>query len=390
MDSIGPTRKGEKIVHKANVRKNYKPKNKKCECYVLKFLRPYPKGGFPWFASLIYRGMRYIKLFESFNNYELPNFRVELVKPGMSSGKWLFTCVDGSWNSFFGVFDLDGLKKLEDAMNTECVFAELSNAIKYGGKNKENLAFEAHTTIIVSEIDSQDKYINLQYRDLDIPFFSQNPVSNVSNPPPGLVVGEDGLQDEHIVHGYSVTTSKSPLKESPDEEEIRNYPIVVNELNYVDHHWSDHQRTMDYEKAFDETGGFRKRPIEEVDYVMKDIEPYMASIIDAGVPKGVLKTIEKIKNGVVPIYPKKIKDPVEKDFEESSGFYEICSEIENIKWSYLGNPQIYGKDGYKERFNQDILPLVQKAKKILAKWSSKLPREYVENNNIYLEYLFMK
>ena len=56
----------------------------------------------------------------------------------------------------------------------------------------------------------------------------------------------------------------------------------------------------------------------------------------------------------------------------------------------MGNPQIYGKDGYKERFNQDILPLVQKAKKILAKWSPKLPQECVENNNIYLEYVFMK
>lgn len=333
--------------------------------------------------------MKHIKLFENFKSYELPNFRVELFKSEMSRGKWLFTCVDQSWNSFFGVFDLGGLNKLEDAMNTECVFAELTDVIKYEGKNKENLAFES-ATIIISEIDPQDKCINLQYRDLDIPFFSQNLVSNVSNPSPGLVVGKEGLRDEHIVHGYSVTTSKSPLKESPDEEDIKNYPIVINELYYADHHWSDLQKTKDYEKCFDESIGFRNSPLEEGDYGMKEIAPYMKSIVDAGIPKGVLKTIEKIKNEVVPIYPKIIKDPVEKDFEESSGFYEICSEIDNIKWSYMGNPQIYGKDGYKERFNQDILPLVQKAKKILAKWSPKLPQEYVENNNIYLEYVFMK
>ena len=126
--------------------------------------------------------MKHIKLFENFKSYELPNFRVELFKSEMSRGKWLFTCVDESWNSFFGVFDLGGLNKLEDAMNTECVFAELTDVIKYEGKNKENLAFES-ATIIISEIDPQDKYINLQYRDLDIPFFSQNLVSNVSNPP---------------------------------------------------------------------------------------------------------------------------------------------------------------------------------------------------------------
>lgn len=244
---------------------------------------------------LIYRGMRHIKLFEAFNSNNLPNFRVELVKPGMKSGLYLFTCVDGSWNSFFGVFDLDGLKRLEDSMNTECVFAELNDAINYGGKSKENEAFEAHTIVVINRVNSDDKYINLHYRGLDVPFFSESPVSNVTNPPPGLTVGEDGLSKENVLHGYSVTTSKSPLKVSPEEEDVKNYNIVINELNCVDHHWSDHQRTMDYEKGFDEYVGFRKGLIEGGDYGMQEIEPYMRSIIDAGIPQGVLRTIKEIK-----------------------------------------------------------------------------------------------
>jgi chromosome segregation ATPase len=52
---------------------------------------------------------------------------------------------------------------------------------------------------------------------------------------------------------------------------------------------------MDYEMGFDQSVGFRKSPIEGGDYGMKEIEPYMESIIDAGIPKGVLKTIEEIK-----------------------------------------------------------------------------------------------
>jgi len=338
----------------------------------------------------IYMVMRHIKLFEAFNSYELPNFRVELVKPGMSPGNYLFTCVDGSWNSFFGVFDLEGLKRLEDAMNTECVFSELMDAIVFGKMDNENSAFEAHTTIIVSKINPQERWINLHYRDFDIPFFSQNTVSNVSNPPPGLVLGEKGIWEEHIVHGHSVTTSESPLKQSPDREKIQNYPIIINELHYVDHHWSDHQKTKDYEKAFDENVGFRNRPLEEGDYGMKEIEPYMEGIIDAGVPKGFLKTLKQIEGKEVsqpPAPPQKTKE--EKEFE--SIFYPLIDELGRM--IYLDryrpdDPNEWGDPGSRKRIGtikemkrkmeEATRPLLAKIESILSTYKDKLPQEYLD------------
>lgn len=339
--------------------------------------------------------MKYIKLFESFSSHKLPNFRVDLVKPGTISGRYLFTCVDGSWNSFFGVFDIEGLKKLEDAMNTECVFAELSDAIRDGGTDEENSAFEADTTIVISQVNSDAKFINLLYRDFDMPF-SEKPVSNVSNPPPGLVVGEDGLRDEHIIHGHSVTTSKIPLEGDSEGVEIDNYPIVLNELHFIDHHFSDHQKTEKYEKAFDENVGFRISPIEEEDFGMEEIEPYMRSIIDSGIPQGVLKTIKEIKNS--PPKKQQITNNLDKeDFDKDPAFLNIIDTIENIQKDARSRhlSALSGEPGSQERvdsierhleeYRKLVSPHVQKAKKILQEWSSKLPREYFENWNKSLE-----
>jgi len=325
--------------------------------------------------------MKYVMLFESFINYDLPNFRVKLLKTGMANGRYLFTCVDGSWNSFFGVFDLDGLKRLEDAMNTECVFAELSSAIQYGEKDKKNIAFEENSIISISGVSSDVKFINIKYRDFDLPFVSGSPVSNVSNPPPGLVVGEDGLQNEHVVHGFSVTTSKHALKETPGVEPIRNYHIVVNELNYVDHHWSDHITTKNYEEAFDDSVGFRKRPIEEGDYGMEDIEPYMASIIDAGIPKGVLKTIEEIKK----LNSKRSKyDNLEREFEKLN---QEISKIVNSNYKYyydMGVDLPERKEKALIKTKKEADSQIKRMKSIIKEVSGKIDNQRLERMNIIL------
>jgi hypothetical protein len=323
--------------------------------------------------------MKYIKLFEAFKSSKLPNFRVNLIKPGMGPGNYLFTCLDGSWNSFWGVFDLEGLKRLEDAMNTECVFAELYDAINYGKSHKENSAFEEHTIIVVSKINPEVRYINLHDRSLVDPFDSESP--NYTNDPPGLAIGEHGLQDENIIHMFSVTTSKSPLKESPGGEKIENYPIVINELNYADHHWSDRKKTKDYVKAFDDTVGFRTTSLDG-DYGVKEIKPYMESIIDSGIPQGVLKTIEEIESAEsAEVAPVRKRDPREEEFERSSGFLEMIKEIQeqkdaiviDIRKTFVGRS---GRAKYEE-YVARISPFIRNAENVLKEWESNLPEDYV-------------
>lgn len=341
--------------------------------------------------------MKHIKLFESFNSNRLPNFRVEVIKPGMSSGRWLFTCLDASWNSFFGVFDLDGLKKLEDAMNTECVFAELLYAID-NTESEENQAFEAHTTIDVGKVSPEDKFINLHYRNLNIPIFPTDSISRVSNPPPGLTVGGDGLKDEQIIHGFSVTTSKVPLKGKSEGVPVQNYPLVLNELHFADHHWSNPQKTKNYEKAFDYLIGFRTAPTEDEIYGMEEIQPYMGSIIDSGIPKGVLRTIEEIKK--IESTPRSDSDsrtgeknPNVVEFEKSSGFLDIIDELRNTSpdssFTFDGDPGSQEREDsinrYKAEKKRLMTPLIQKALKLLQEGSSKLPPNYVEGYKMWLE-----
>ena len=333
--------------------------------------------------------MKHIRLFESFNAYELPNFRVELIKPGMSSGKWLFTCMDGSWNSFFGVFDLEGLQRLEDAMNTECVFAELYNAIQWNSNKEKNAAFEEFTHIGVNPINPSGKWINLKSRELDISFGFNNSGSNVSDPSSGLTIGEEGIEEENIVHTFSVHVSDKPIKEDANREFVKNYPANLNTLYYSDHHWSVELNTNNFQEAFDEGVGFRKGFLDDVKYKRidtKDVIPYIPSIIDSGAPKGAIKTLEEMKEIIPQDYPQIKRDPIELAFERDSGFYEVSNEIHKIRSNYGKDYPILGDPGSKERGDsikknmekkaQLIEPLFRKGESILKKWESRLPSEY--------------
>jgi len=100
--------------------------------------------------------MNHIKLFEEFNpyEYELPNFRVSLVTGGMTEGKYLFSLVDGNSDSYWGIFNLEGLKVLEDEMNTVCVLEELKKAIEFPNKKNEPVVWakEEWTKLVVNKV----------------------------------------------------------------------------------------------------------------------------------------------------------------------------------------------------------------------------------------------
>lgn len=345
--------------------------------------------------------MRHLKLYEnfrgSFNSYDLPNFRLELVNPDMQEKMYLLTCVDGSWNSFYGVFDLRGLKNLEDAMNTECVFAELVTSLLEEDPDKEgNPALEAHTTIIINPVDSDVKWLNLLYRPLEeVPI--RGKVSAYSNPRAGLQIGKEGLGLENFVHGTTVTVSKSPQKD-PETGKADSYPIVLNQLHYADHHWSSRKETKDYEYALDDSIGFRKYFLEMIEYKKADkkaVDPYMSSIIDAGIPKGVIKTLKEMQK-IEPKDPEvKMVDSREKAFYEESGFKEMLDELEKALHNYQNPIPIEGNPGSQERLDslerimqrkrQILGPLFKQTRDILERWKSRIPKDLYDNNLMYLE-----
>jgi hypothetical protein len=332
---------------------------------------------------VIYRDMKHIKLYEAFNNYDLPNFRVKLLNPGMTNGKYLFTCLDDSSNSFFGVFDISGLKKLEDVMNTECVFAELENAIEYKDKQSDNRAF-GNAEIVVSKVPSDTKYINLLYRDFD---FSGG---LIKNKPSRMTVGSSGrLGSEHVIQGYSVFPSSAHIENDPEKEPIHEYPAKLNVLYYEDHHFSTGGETKNYSEAFDDLVGFGKSFYGEWrEFAIDDIQPFITSIIDAGAPDGFIKAIEKIKS-----LPKiKHDEPAEKDGNETEFenlFYPYWDQINDINYTYsFPGFEIRGVGGSKERSEsledirkekvKRIKPILKKIESLFKSYESKLSPEYIK------------
>jgi hypothetical protein len=336
--------------------------------------------------------MKPIKLYESFNNYNPPNFRVKLLNPGMTNGKYLFTCLDDSSNSFFGIFDISGLKKLEGAMNTECVFAELVNAIDYKDKQSDNLAFGG-AEIVVSKIPSDTRFINLLYRDFD---FSGG---LIKNKPSRMTVGSSGrLGSEHVIQGYSVFPSSDHIENDPEGEPIHEYPAKLNALYYEDHHFATGGETKNYSEAFDDLIGFGESFYgESREYSIDDIQPFITSIIDVGAPDGFIKAIEKIKS-----LPKiKHDEPSERDSNETEFeklFNTYWYQISSISYAHrFPGFEIRGEGGSKERSEslEDIRkervkrigPILKKIESLFKSYESKLSPEYIKRKREELNFL---
>jgi hypothetical protein len=248
--------------------------------------------------------MKHIKLFEAFNSYSLPNFRVSLVKPGMTQGKYLFTCVEGNWDSYWGIFDLEGLKVLEDAMNTRFVIEELQDRIIYK-KPAPSMERGIHwswpsTSIVTNKVPNDTKFIALLNRDMDWKPMGGF-ISMTNKEPQSIVTPLGELGEENVVFGYTAHAVKGK-EEVPEykglpeweEEAIRVFPAVLNLLYKTDNHWSEVEEiTKDY---FEDEG--EDDPISSPYHdpvSIEDIQPYMPSIIDAGAPKGFLRILKRME-----------------------------------------------------------------------------------------------
>jgi len=264
--------------------------------------------------------MRHIKLFETFNSYELPNFRVELVKPGMSGKKWLFSMVDGNGTSWWGVFNYQGLKDLEDSLNTLCIVQELYMEIAW----KESASLTSpygpcdvsKSRIRVNPIPESSKYLILLSDEADMSgiqpgFFPKNTrtVDGISGT--YITASGDLKEPNDLWFGIRVEPSNSAFpnfNKDMDKSLYETYPIEINTLWTADHHWSYTRKAENFIGEFfskDHPIGDRLQyPSKEFDRVtnpwvpitIKDVEPYIISIINAGAPKEFFKILNSLKS----------------------------------------------------------------------------------------------
>ena len=280
---------------------------------------------------MIYRDMRHIKLFEEFNSNNLPNFRVELVKPGMKEGKYLFSMADGNGISYWGVFDLEGLRKLEEDMNTMCIIDELQMEIIWKGGNVYGPIDWAQdwTKIVVNKVPDNVKYLNLVEGSPDFSgvgrgFFPDETMNTSADKSETSVSPSGNVTKINQLHFRSVEASV----EKPEitggfqpGDIVETYPAETNTLWFADHPWSDiysikkgkfdnyfinknNTSPEQWSDSYYPPLGYRYKdrliPFDPknnswVPITLKDVEPYMSSIIDGGVTKGFLKIVDKMK-----------------------------------------------------------------------------------------------
>lgn len=355
--------------------------------------------------------MNHIKLFEEFNpyEYELPNFRVRLVTGGMTNGKYLFSLVDGHANSYWGIFDLEGLKVLEDEMNTICVLEELYNAIAYNKKNEPVVwATKKWTKLVINKVPEDSKLIVLLNK---------------------LVVDKDIMRDWGIRKNLNILGAfreyiadvVSDENEIPEvdfglskDEGIIIVPAEVNTLYHEGNHLGSFDDTtekiikdkrdenyfaIDYENPLMVKHDnnytdpkFWNAPPDNKEWIstpinFDDIEPYMPSIIEGGAPKAFLKVIEKYK-GIrdrkptirkIPTFIEGVEKGLLRDYGNDLEFKKFLEETDYI--------QLVGKleeEGARFRRGRDpeilsaIKSVLDERESLINDWEGRLPSAFIK------------
>lgn len=230
--------------------------------------------------------MKHIKLFENFNSKNFGNFRFKLTNPGMSEGRYLttFSGIDG--DSYFGVFNLEGLKSLEDSMDTESICAGLWDLIEDDGNSQEEL----FGLISINPVSPEVKYLVITDVEDSIDLFNSNP----EGLPELEVDSEGGLKNiNRIGLGYFI---KPVVELSDQQKELGGqyiYPAKLNVLYTADFYLNNIEGTTDYYKAFDKNIGYGEYLVQ--DLTIEQVEPFIPEIIEKGMPKGFLKRMEELK-----------------------------------------------------------------------------------------------
>lgn len=253
--------------------------------------------------------MKYIKLFEAFNNDSITDYRIQIVHDDMKEGIYLLSSKDEDHDSFFGVFNLQGLKDLEDALNTQVIVNDLSNKQQTGGELP--LIFEnTGITFQVNEIDASSKFMRILDEDeiemeitwgrgsieKDLGLFG---ISTYDLPDVDLGVMKmkdlpfgSYLTKNVLSMGLILLPSKGPSKKGNSID----IPIVLNQCHSMDNHG-----TIIESKSSETIADFIERLTAGIDLFEKtcdlnDIEKYLPKIFDDAVPKGFIKILNKLKS----------------------------------------------------------------------------------------------
>ena len=342
--------------------------------------------------------MNHIKLFEDFNpyEYELPNFRVNLVTRGMTNGKYLFSLADGNSDSYWGVFNLEGLKVLEDEMNTLCVLEELKNAIEFNKKNDPVVwAMKEWTKLVVNKVPEDSEFIVLLNKTL----VDQDTMENwgIGKSPNAL-----GPFQEFIADVVSDENEIPEVDCLSKDECIVIVPAEVNTLYYEGNHLGSFDDTsgkiikdkrvenyfgIDYENPLMVKNDRNDKEWISTPINFDDIEPYMLSIINAGAPKGFLKVIEKYK-GIrdrkptitgIPTFIEGVTQGLLRDYGNDLEFKKFLKETDYIQ---LVDQLEKEEAKFRRRRDREKLSLIKsildKKEELIGAWEGRLPTDFIK------------
>jgi len=344
--------------------------------------------------------MNHIKLFEEFNpyEYELPNFRVSLVTGGMTEGKYLFSLVDGNSDSYWGIFNLEGLKVLEDEMNTVCVLEELKKAIEFPNKKNEPVVWakEEWTKLVVNKVPEDSKFIVL---------LNKNLVD-------GDIMGDWGIGKNPNVlgafHEYiaDVVSDENEIPEGDfgitKDESVIIVPAGVNTLYYEGNHLGSFDDTsekiikdkrdenyfgIDYENPLMVKHDRNDKEWITTPINFDDIEPYMPSIIEGGAPKGFLKIIEKYK-GIrdrepiiteIPTFIEGVTRGLLRDYGNDLEFKKFLEETDYIQLvGQLEKEEAKFRRGRDPEKLSAIKSILDKKEELINVWGDRLPTGFIK------------
>ena len=342
--------------------------------------------------------MKHLELFENFNSHQLHNFRVKLVKSGMGPGKYLFTMVEES-SSYWGLFDLEGLKNIEDDINTYCIIEELKGKL-YPDWEQTNLDFLIKEGIVVTEVPTDHKFIVL----LNTNLFPKSEIKKfftIADANSGTGYEVKGGNKLGSFGEYSVISvnSKDNIPKlnfdySPEfEDEIMMvFPADTNNLYYAGNHFSGYEDVYSRKENPDEMKNFSiLDSLEDFEFIrsesdmdrvqhtpikFEEIEPYMSSIIDGGITKKFLKIVDgMMKNPKKPWEVVTKKNPTFSEILNPDNDPQIDkffkdTDILNIMQVEMSKPYRSNK--------KEGLSISNKMEYLLDEWEERLPKQFVE------------
>ena len=326
--------------------------------------------------------MRHIKLFEAFTNDTVTDYRVSYVDPGMKEGYYLFSTIDpANEESIFGVFDLKGLKELEDSINTEIIVHDLVSKVQNIDGTSPNPE-ETYDNFSITPISKKSKFMRICEEEgleweitwnrgdveKDLGLFGLS-IYDL----PDVELGTMKLKDQPFGaylkrHIISMGLVLLPSETRGDEGNFLNIPIVLNQCHFMSYHGDVRSGSSSSVSDQINTGfGEAQKDFLESIADLSDIEKYLPKIFDRDVPNGFLKILNRLKSsgsassGKLERFKKEFAKLQDIDFERASASAKKSYErmIPSIPPPRAGD----GKDleRYKKEYNEAQIEFHKKA-----------------------------